>query len=522
MIRQYSLHDAAVSPASVRRLAWGERPHGIMVVENTSKNFWLLLFPLLRGLIAWQLDLYSWVRGAWFDLTIVTVLLTSAVLRWYYYSYMPGDKGIYYRKGVFLRQTGLLPFANLSSVSFEQSLVYRMLDAVRIRAETDAGGHRRADFKATLTRAQADALRAALAQSTMGLPRKGDVAPSRPSHAASDYRPAWGYVLLFSVLTSKSLSGVLFASTFISVAGAIVGRSLRDELISSISALAEEIAFGLPPLAIAVSIVIAGGWLFSFLRNVLRYLRFSLSRGGQGRLSIATGMFTPRIYELSVPRINFLDLRQTLLTKLLSVSSAYIHCSGYGKGKDEIAVLIPAASKRSILHTARRLLPDLLPVSRPSAKAHSHVSWVRSPGRTFPRYVTLTLLLMAAIPLAARIPLTLFPEWWAIIRFTAGMAEIPAVWLLLVKIVSYFTSGFGFDGQTLALRYSSGYAFHTVAVPMGKVAELRIRQSAFQQRAGYCDVVVYTSAETPVRHKVPNLRLSDLQALKITPHFPIV
>lgn len=502
----------------------GCHTHGLAVVENTTRNFWLLLFPLLRGLGALQFDLYSWVRGAWFDLLIVVVLLASAVLRWQYYTYMLTDEGIYFRKGVILRKAATLPWSCLSGTTFEQPPLYRLLGVQHFRAETDAGSSRRADFRITLSNAQAAQLARALAAAGVAYQSRGKKASAR-----FRYRPSWGYLALFSILSSSSLSGVLFASAFITMTGAIIGRKLEQDVLSSITELSRHLAFGIPPLAAMLSIVLFLGWLFSFLRNVLRYLRFELSREDDGHLLIRTGYFGRYAHRLSPCHINYLDLRQTLLTKLLSVSSGYIHSSGYGKGKNEIAVLIPATAKKTILRTIRRLLPELLPSNAANntmeassteastmeaSSMEASVVEAKPPKLTFWGFISNSVFVVLLIPCAALLLRNVFPDWSQLIVFAAFMAEIPSIWWLIVNFVSFYTTSIRFDGRILTLLYASAYAFHTVTIPVGKVVQVRITQSIFQRMGNCCSLQIYTCSERSRRHTVPNLLLADARAFE--------
>ena len=125
--------------------------------------------------------------------------------------------------------------------------------------------------------------------------------------------------------------------------------------------LATLLAFGIPPLAAIIAFVILGGWLVSFLMNLVRHLRFSVTRQG-GRLSVQSGLFTRREYFIAIKRINLIELRQTLITKLFGFYTAFIHANGYGKKKDELSVLMPASDSLDLAPNMKLLLPEI-PVS---------------------------------------------------------------------------------------------------------------------------------------------------------------
>ena len=139
---------------------------------------------------------------------------------------------------------------------------------------------------------------------------------------------------------------MLFASTLISQTGRLLGQEAEERLITGLTRLMQVLAFGLPPLAAVLAMTLLGGWLLDFVKNLIRHLGFTATRDGE-RLQVRVGVLTVREYGLSVEKINYLQLRQSLLTRLLGYCSVMINCTGYGKEKNELAVLLPAADQRS-------------------------------------------------------------------------------------------------------------------------------------------------------------------------------
>ena len=60
------------------------RQHPAALLGYTTKNFWLLLIPLIRGLAALRFDFYKWSRGAGWDILAVTAMIAIAG----YYKYL--------------------------------------------------------------------------------------------------------------------------------------------------------------------------------------------------------------------------------------------------------------------------------------------------------------------------------------------------------------------------------------------------------------------------------------------------
>ena len=71
--------------------------HPVKILKYSSKNLWLLLLPLARGLYATQLDvnkMYEWLKGSWFDILVVIFILATGYVRWYFSNFSIDKNGI--------------------------------------------------------------------------------------------------------------------------------------------------------------------------------------------------------------------------------------------------------------------------------------------------------------------------------------------------------------------------------------------------------------------------------------------
>ena len=87
------------------------RQHKIAILKYTTKNFWMLLIPLVRGLIAVNFDFYHWLQGAYWDLIVILLMIGFAVLRWYFVRFEVGENGVFISHGVFLRHEFTIPYS---------------------------------------------------------------------------------------------------------------------------------------------------------------------------------------------------------------------------------------------------------------------------------------------------------------------------------------------------------------------------------------------------------------------------
>ncbi|HIZ54929.1 MAG TPA: PH domain-containing protein [Firmicutes bacterium] len=468
-------------------------PHPINIVENTFKYCFLLLLPFFRVLFFYTQGFYQWVRGAWFDLLIVLLIILFGYIRWVFNTFKVANRGIYVSKGIFIWQKRFIPYTNVATVIVESPFYWMPIRAVRVTLDTNAGGKHRYDVSLTMRRE--DALNLMMKSQ---LPLRGN------EGIRKTYRPKNFYIGVLSLLTSNSLSGVLFASALISQTGDILGREFENQLVSQLTQIVHTLAFGLPPAAAIVGYTLLGGWLVGFLLGLIHHKNFTASRQGNS-LYISEGSLIRRYYSLDVKKIHFVQLRQSLTTKFLGLFMVFVHVSGYGKQKNSLAVLMPAATRREAERNLQLLLPEM-PFDRTEVHPHKDGIW----GFLFKPLVLIFVFLAAAIFLY-----WFLPSFRGTVVFMAIMAEIPCIWFLILKITAFSHTGIGYTDAVYTLRYSYAYRLYTVSVPANRVVKVQFKQNPWQHFSSSnhrCTVVVYTYAEGRQRHVLPNMDRAEVEA----------
>jgi putative membrane protein len=467
------------------------RSHPINILENTSKYLILLLFPVIRALFTTPDGFTAWLSGAWFDLLIIGLILALGIYQWYSFTFSIDSAGIYMEKGILLKQSRNLPFQNMTAISVERPWYFLPFRAVRVKADTDGGSPRKSDFSITVTTTLSDELLWISKASFSSEPNITRI-----------YIPRNLYIVFFSFLTSNSITGVFYLFATLSQTGKILGKEFSEKLMNTFTDLAIVLNFGLPPFFAVIAYIILGCWGISFLLNMERHLRFSTSRLG-GTLDIKCGLFSRHHYSITVKRINFLLIRQSLLSKLFGFMSVFIHCTGYGKEKNELSVLFPAGMNHDIQSNLNLILPDI-PFAKKQIKSKLlYLSRFLFP----PGCLILTVLALGLFAIYE------FPDFRGLFTFLLIIAEIPCIWWLFVKIFSFFFTGIGVSDDVVTLYYTYGYQILSCSIPKHKISKIEISQSLFQLTTQCCDVLFYTYAEKRKRHRVPSLNLPEVMEL---------
>lgn len=466
-----------------------KRQHPLAVVHAFGSYILLLLLPLLRSLLLLRSSFWVWVEGVWQDALVLAAFLIFGYLRWRMNTCQLLEEGVICRDGVLFRRSRYIDYRSLTSVTLERPFYIRPFKITRVRLETDAGDKKEPDVSLLLRSRDADELAAAAGRGLSG------------QKMIRSYKPNSLSVAFLSLLTSDSLTGVLFAATLISQTGKLLGEEAEERLITSLTRVMQLLAFGLPPAAAFLALTLLGGWLLDFVINLVNHLGFAAVRDGR-QLTVRAGVLTVREYRLAVDKINFLQLRQSLLTRLLGYCSVMINCTGYGKGKNELAVLLPAADQRELRRGLRLILPEIRP-----SYGGCHPS-----KRTLTRFLIPPLTTLGVILLALGAVWHFLPGFREITFFLGLMAVLPALWWLLVKIAAFRHVGLEVKGNTCTFRTVFGYAIYTTCTPKDKIALAELRQSLFQKMSGCCDVVIRLRSEKGRRIVVQNIPQKDAEA----------
>lgn len=470
-----------------------KKQHPIAILKYISKNFWLLLIPLVRGLFALKFDFYSWISGAYLDILVILLILGLAIFRWWNIYYEIQDKGILFHKGLLVSEDFFIPYRSMSSVTAKRALFFRPLKAVIISVETDS-------IQGVETQSQADIK---IIINLIDYKILYNKIPINKGKSTLTYRAHRTQLLLYSLVFSSSLSGLIYFGTFLIQSGRLVSTELEKIFmgaVNDVTNFAGMVIEGLTPVTVSIIIIIGIGWLISFVTNYLHTLSFCVRRSGKS-IFIKSGFFSKWKYYINTERINYADIRQNLLMKLCRVMSVQVCCTGYGKSKNEMPVFVPITTKKSVMGVMKLLLPEYEPKDITVCPKWNYIM----------RFMGPPTALIFAIIFAAAALVMIFPRWYSVIFFAAVMCEILSVQLLLVKFVAYYTNGVGLEDGVLCLNYCRFYQFHKVVLPVENITSVEIRQTVFQRMNMSCDFVICTRGETTKYHRVRGLDLKEAE-----------
>lgn len=444
-----------------------EHPWGIL-------GRWLyygpVVIPFLPG--PWQ-----WYAIGW---------LILLLLSWWRRSYRLTHHRLTVVRGILWRRTTHIPLALVTTLTVERPLWMRLTGAARVAADTDAGHHKMVDVRLTVQRRMAHLF---LPDSHNG------------THHAIPTRRLW----LLAVLSSDSLGGILLSAALIRRGSILLGQGLEQRVWQNLESAAAALAL-IPRTAALLTLLLLLGWLVGTARHLLRHIPFALCRQTD-TLTIYSGWLTQRIHCCAIGAINYTDHRRTLTAHLFGLTTVYLNCTGYGKEKNTLAVLLPPCHPIKAQQEMESLLPDAAPIPL-------RVSPCRGAGW---RYLRSPLLLLFFLSPVTGGLCRFFPHWQDFITHLAVMTAAPCLWWLAIRWMDRRSAGVGYADGRYTLCFSRRLTLHRVTIPAHKVALVQVRQTPWQRYRGRCDLLVFTNHEFRRPHRVRHLSIQELK--QISPLF---
>lgn len=472
------------------------RGHPIIIIYHMRWIFLFGIIPIVRALFSlFRGDHSAWTTGLWLDLTIYSLIVIYAVVRWFTCTYVINGDFIEQREGIFFSRHTRLPWAKISVIKATEPLYLRIVRGSLLRADTMGGSYRKADINLCLTRSQKDEI--------IGLYKQR----AYNAKIVKTYRPKTYSIIAAAFISTNNFVGAFYIVTLISQSGKLLGKELGDEfsdmIVGSFENFARTITVRISPAAAALAYVLVIAWLIGVVITLLHYYKYEVGYF-DGEYMISGGALSQQTHIVRKADINYISIRQNVVAYFLGIYSLYISAVGFGRERSEITTVIPSEKSDSFFMHYRDMFGDFK-LSEVQLRPHR---------RGLARFIAVPLAGCFAIVGAITAAIYFKPGWSEFIRFVGIMVLVPFVAFLTVSIIDYITSGIGVRNDSITMNYSTGLTLHTVIIPNERIVKIQIQQSIYQKIfTDRCSVFVYSASEISKRHKCRNVNIYEAKKL---------
>lgn len=466
------------------------RQHPLKILNYTSKNIWLLIIPLTKYLIASSFDFEKWIKTNWIDILTIVCIFALAFFRWFFIYYETESDGIVAHTGLFGMMTTKVYYSEITTMSCCQSYIQRLFNACTLYIETNAKAISSTEIKLVLREKCVNEIYDCVTAQCENKPRL-------------TIKPKKTHLMVFSLLFSSAVSGMIIFGMFMFELYRFVGREIEEMLITTVNGEITKVnsqllkfTSSIPKIIQIIALTIFGGWMLSFIANLMRHWSFRATRCGS-QLIINSGVITRRRHVINRDKIHYFDYQKSLLMKLFRICSVTIYCTGYGVRYREISALIPITTVSEVRSSLKILEPRI---------PHTVIE-IKTGTKDIPRFMFMPVIYSFIPPIAGEILKSLFPAWHEEIDILMVIALIPFAWKLIVSIVASYNTSVGFKNGYCTFRYCHFYKFHKIIMPKENISKTVVSQTWMQKVSHTCNLKIYTNSEKTRFHRLKNLPL---------------
>ena len=161
------------------------------------------------------------------------------------------------------------------------------------------------------------------------------------------YRAKTSRIVLYTLLNTNNLSGILYFAAGFTTAMRIFGQQLQYILREGVRWIADFFSNSLSPALAVLAAILLLFWAGIFLAHLFYLLQFRCRRS-QNILRLSCGLVSQHHTHMMVSRINSVTLVESNLSRLIGMGYATLRCSGYGKRDGTNNLLVPSCSMKEL------------------------------------------------------------------------------------------------------------------------------------------------------------------------------
>jgi putative membrane protein len=471
----------------------------ILTLAKAIVNVARQAFPLLIIAFVGNSD-YRSLKILLVTVAISLISTVVAFIRYFTTYYFIQDEYLVLHTGWLSKSKVNIPLSRVQSINFEQNILYRFFDVVKIYA--DSAGSDKREFELTaIGKKDAEALRYyvisykdAQKDEEVG---ETTVQDSPKFHSDEQIIISYDPLTLVKIgLTENHLrSGwlVIVAIFWVYSQFEEIGIKVEDQVDVDVwySALLNSFAVLMVLLAL-MSVAI------SLVRTFVKNYDFKFIRTPHG-FKVVKGLFNRIEVAASDQKIQFISWSQNILQKYLAYNTLKISQAGIVADQNKKGLSIPGCLEPQIDYVQSHLFGHM---------DTQHIHWSRISMKYVWRYATILGIIAC---------LTIIYLWFAGRLQFLGITIIIYAFLVYSRYLRYKKIKFGTNLRFLLLHGGTWGARKTI-LPMYKIQNVQLRSSPYLRRHNLSTMIIYTAAGSLSLPYIPNstaMKLCDIFLFRI-------
>lgn len=433
------------------------RPHKCIILSFIYPYSSLLFIPVIRGVLTYGKggSLPRFLIG---EAIVAVIVVVIAILKWFRFHCFISPESVTIKKGLFYHVEFNIPTEKIGLIALDKSPLLSLVGARGLKIYTESGKKTKAVVDIPIKISDANNVNALYKDETL----------------KQIYHCHLWKVVIMSATVSSAATGLLIAAPIISQIGKLIGASLSEMILTEITKVSERLSGIIPKAASVVSLVLMAGYLVSFINALLHNIKFEIFKKDD-TLVIDAGIFPHRTIILDLKDIRAISIVQNPVMQILHHYTVKMSISAYGKKKNEVSVLLPAATKKETQEFIQEFLPNWQ-----SEKIDN-----RPPASSIGRFIIPPILLfLSALP-AQWFFSQIFPQFSDLFMFLAYVLMGVAFIFGASKIRQYIRGGISF-GDTITMISGRFLSLVELRVKHGDAEYFRVFRYPQDHISGLC------------------------------------
>ncbi|MCT4376187.1 PH domain-containing protein [Leuconostoc suionicum] len=443
------------------------------VFINLLTNIKLIVWPILLGLFN-----MNGSRFTYFPIIVIVtllLLLLSAWVQWFFFIFEFDEHELTVKKGIINKNQLHIPFERIQTITRTIPFYYQPFHVVRMQIDTSGQGKPDVIFDA-LTIKQANLIEQKRRVAQNSIKKESETVET----TKIQYQVTTKELIVYALTSLGGLGGVVVLFTLWSQVDEMLPKNLKSSFEAFFN---HQSVTGFCILFVSTVIV---GIFVGFFRIFNRYFNFKIKHQNN-HLEISRGFLAHKTMQLKLNRIQTIQLRQTILRRLVRLVSVNVLLSASQDEKDAQTVLIPVASIDKIMTTLKKVLTSIdFDVDHWQVSNIDKAAWYQV------RFSVLRNIFIMVFVIS--VVIFYFPSMLQrsyILLFFFILIVIIAI-LILKNILTITDQKLGFNQELVYIQRSNGFSREGYYIRRDKIQGVRERGfiTLFRKKALHLDIIV--------------------------------